>query len=163
MYKLNFHSIVDVITNSSTVIYTYQDCEKEAKELLQEVLNIAGNGEKVEDVFIIGVFLNYPGDYFDYVLDRGPEEREEIDIPKEVLDMGWKEQVQYVKDLIVKIMNKEIEKPQWMIDEEERENWACYKNSTSLYIKAKDMKYMPLVQKALRFLNAPNHEATRDG
>ena len=38
MIKIKFHSIVDVITNSSTVIYTYQDSVGVAKSLVKEVL-----------------------------------------------------------------------------------------------------------------------------
>jgi hypothetical protein len=51
MIKLRIHSSVDVITNSSTVIYTYQNSTEEAKALIDEVLRLAGIDEKAEDLF----------------------------------------------------------------------------------------------------------------
>ena len=32
IYKISIHSMVDLITNSSTVIYTWQDSTKQAKK-----------------------------------------------------------------------------------------------------------------------------------
>lgn len=159
MFKLNMHSVVDVITNSSTVIYTYQDNVKEAKELLQEVLNLVGNNEKVEDVFNIAVFLeeDYYSDFFEYAED------EEFEIPSDFPEHNWKKQNQYISNAIEKVLKGEIDKPQWMKDAEEREDWSGYTHPTSLYITAKDDKYKALAEKALSFLNAVDHEAFRDG
>ena len=59
MLKVKIHSMVDVITNSSTVIYTYQDSVKEAKELVQEVLSLSGIPDMTpDDVFYYGVFCD---------------------------------------------------------------------------------------------------------
>jgi len=41
-FSLKIHSLVDVITNSSSVIYT--------KELIQEILKGLGDSRKVEDL-----------------------------------------------------------------------------------------------------------------
>jgi hypothetical protein len=62
--KIKFHSIVDVITNSSTVIYTYQNSVSEAKELVQAILDLAGEKVSPDDVFYYGVFCD-DDRYFD--------------------------------------------------------------------------------------------------
>jgi len=51
-FKIAIHSIVEVITNSSTVIYTYQGGSLEpAKELIKEVLKLMGENVDVDDAF----------------------------------------------------------------------------------------------------------------
>jgi hypothetical protein len=57
LIKIKFHSVVDVITNSSTVIYTYQDSVIQAKELVQELLELTGKTYlKPDNIFYYGVF-----------------------------------------------------------------------------------------------------------
>lgn len=160
MFKLNIHSIVDVITNSSTTIYTYQNSTKEAKELLQEILNFVGKGETVDDVFNIGVFLEDVDQYAEYLAEHIEEEGGECpdDFPKD-----WKEQGTYVKNLQDKILRGEMNKPQWMKDAEEYEDGMGYTYPTSLHIVSKDEKYSKLIEKILAFLNSTDNDAFRDG
>ena len=50
--KVNLHSSVDVITNSSTVIYTYQDgSEGPVRKLIEEIFKLAGIEKSVDDIF----------------------------------------------------------------------------------------------------------------
>jgi len=104
MFKLNVHSIVNVITNSSTVIYTYQNSTKEAKELLQEILNLMGEDKKVDDLFNIGVFLAST-DYYTDDLDNWEDDEEEMsaDYPAD----DYKAQNKYIEDLIESILKGE--------------------------------------------------------
>jgi len=53
MIKIKPHSIVDVITNSSTVVYvqTHDNTIKYAKELVNTLLKVAGSDKKAEDLF----------------------------------------------------------------------------------------------------------------
>ncbi len=55
--RIPVHSIIDVITNSSTEIYTYaKDSAKEfAYEALNEILKIAGSDKKAEDLFDVSI------------------------------------------------------------------------------------------------------------
>jgi len=154
MFKLNVHSIVDVITNSSTVIYTYQDSTKEAKELLQEILNLIGEKKDVDDLFHIGVFLS-EDDYYIDSLDNAEEYPENFPVD------DWKAQSKYIADLQEKILKGEASKPDWMENIEDGLDYDDYRYSTSLYILPKDEKYTGLVKKMLTFLNFPSHEATR--
>ena len=51
--KIKPHSIVDVITNSSTVVYvqTHDNTIKYAKELINTFLKVAGSDKKANDLF----------------------------------------------------------------------------------------------------------------
>ena len=159
MFKLNIHSIVDVITNSSTVIYTYQDSTKEAKELLQEILNLIGEKKEVDDLFYIGVFLE-DGDYYtDYLSEEVDEEEYPEGYPKD----DWKARNRYIADLQEMILKGEVDKPEWMKRVEERTNYNGYEYSTSLYILPKDEKYSELTKRMIAFLNFPSHESSYDG
>jgi len=53
MIKIKIHSIIDVITNSSTVVYvqTHDNTIKYTKELINTLLKITGSDKKVEDLF----------------------------------------------------------------------------------------------------------------
>jgi hypothetical protein len=56
MIKIKIHSVVDVITNSSTVIYTYQDgSEKPVRELIEEIFKLSNITENIDDVFEFGL------------------------------------------------------------------------------------------------------------
>ena len=157
MFKLNVHSIVDVITNSSTVIYTYQNSTKEAKELLQEILNLMGEDKKVDDLFNIGVFLESVDYYTEHI-----EEDDDEEMPADYPD-DYKEQNKYIEDLIESILKGEIDKPAWMTKLEEGENYMGFSYPTSLYISPKDVKYDALAKKMLVFLNSVDADGGRDG
>lgn len=140
--KLKIHSVVDLITNSSTVIYTYQDGSLPSlKELVNEMLKTLGHEDKTfDDVMYAGVI---PDDYA-----KKTEEGEPNEIPDNYKEL----EIQYIKG--------EIEKPTWMIN-----TGACYDNydgDTSLHIIPKEEKYAELAKQLIAFLNSPDHEAASD-
>ena len=104
--KIKFHSIVDVITNSSTVIYTYQNSVSEAKELVQAILDLAGEKVSPDDVFYYGVFCD-DDRYFD-----------SEDLPSDcpAWESGGKDQEAWLENLKLSILKGEIKKPDWMKD-----------------------------------------------
>ncbi len=153
MLKLNIHSIVDLITNSSTVIFTYQDSETQAKELLQEILKLSGVEKPVDELFYFGVFLDDFDQYSDYIDDNNIELK---DYPKK-----WKEQNAYLENMIQEIMRGDIKRPKWF--DEVEDNYEYCAPSRSLYITAKDDKYKPLVDKMLKFLNSQESDGGMDG
>ncbi len=164
LIKLKIHSMVDVITNSSTVIYTCQNSIKEAKELVQEVLNISGITDKTpEDVFYYGVFCE-DDIYFDSIGDNEDGEMPE-GIPKIDYDTAWnseerkeqnKAQEKWLDDLKLSIIKGEITKPDWMeeieIDEYEIER------SNTLYLVPKDDKFKDLAEKISNLLGSVTAE-----
>jgi hypothetical protein len=144
-YKIQFHSAVDLITNSSTVIFTYSGGSISAvKDLVNEMLKVFGRSETFDDIFFAGVFC----DEYKYGESELCPDPEKID----------------VKQLIDDILTGKIEKPQWMNDVEEEESECDYYHpSTDLYLQAKDEKYNELANLLLKYLNSQDHEATRDG
>lgn len=149
--KLKIHSVVDLITNSSTVIFTYSEGSLEAlKELVNEMLKIFGKTETFDDVFSAEVFLEERYGYLDYIA------RNIIDI--DITDY------KKLDDLIHEILIGKSKKPQWMIDAEDNDyNYDCYRNSTVLEIIPKEEKYKELSELLLKYLYSTDHEATSDG
>jgi len=160
MHKISIHSIVHRITNSSTVIYTFQNNIHEAKELIQEILKLQGVDIPVNKLFYFGVFYDDIYYYVDYVESQMSLSREDSEIPDDEYvwltnngfgddDYDYKKQADIVKSIIDKVLRGDIEKPSWL-DCDDDENYK----STSLYIATKDIKYQPLIEKMLVFLNS---------
>ena len=133
--KINLHSIADLITNSSTVIFTYSEGSlPAAKELMNEVFKLLNIDKSFDDIFYAKVLPKNISDH-----DDTPD--------------NWKELLhQYIKD--------EIEFQSWM-DPIEKYDYCT--ESTTLYLIPKDEKYNELANKLLKYLYSTGHEATRDG
>lgn len=147
--KIKFHSFVDVITNSSTVIYTYQSSAIEpVKEVLNEILRLQGVNKKADDLFYFGVFCD--SDVY--------EESKECPFK----DEDYKEISKEMKKLINDILVGAESKPGWMTDAETND---CdgWNPSCSLHIKPKDANYQYLTDTLLKFLNSPFSDGGRDG
>ena len=67
VYKLKIHSFVDLITNSSTTIFTNSHKSLNAvKELIDESLKLFGIDKKFDDLFYANVFCENEYPYFEY-------------------------------------------------------------------------------------------------
>ena len=82
--KINIHSVVDVITNSSTTIYTYSEASSvdRAKELMQELMKVFGVTGDVDDYF---EFCLYPSEnwldpHSDNAYDAGDNSKDEYGV-----------------------------------------------------------------------------------
>jgi len=145
-FKIPFHSVIDIITNSSTEIFTYSGSSIGAfKELITEMFKIHGVDKSFDDVFIATISCD---DYVYSESDLCPEDVSHED----------------VKQLLEDIKSGKIEKPKWMDDvEEEEDSWSYYMPSTYLVINTKDDKYEQFAKLAKSFLYSTDHEATRNG
>ena len=149
--KLKIHSTVDIITNSSTTIFTYQDGSVvPLKELIDEILKLSGSDQKADDCFFFETFLDDDGYYC-----------ENENCPFTFDD--WSKNEEYLESLKLQILKGEIEKPNWMKIAEEDSNYDGYQYPTTLEILPKDEKYSDLANKLLKYLNSTSHEAFRDG
>lgn len=153
MIKIKFHSIVDVITNSSTVIFTYQDSVTQAKELVAEVLKLSGVEDKTpDDLFHYGIFCDEDQYLEDIDDDEIPEDMPEItgaygsDERKE----SEKIQTAWFNGLLEKIIKGEIEQPEWMGKKET--NYDDYSYSTYLYLIPKSDEYNELGKRIQKLL-----------
>lgn len=147
-FKLKIHSAVDLITNSSTTIFTYSEGSDTAlKELVNEMLLVLGSNLKFDDLFYCEIFCErdkyLESEFFEQEDDRDPET--------------------YLEALFMDIMQDNIKKPEWMIKVEKHENeWHGYRAETFLELVPKDSKYLSLCNKIIKFLYSTYHEATRD-
>ena len=133
--KIKLHSSVDLITNSSTVIFTYSEGSLSAvKDLVNEMLKVFGREETFDDIFYAQVL---PDEY-----------NEDKDLPENYKEL----EVQYIKG--------EIEKQDWM---ENSERYDYLNGDTTLYIIPKDEQYSELANKLLKYLYSTDHRATHDG
>ena len=168
MIKFRMHSLVDVITNSSTVIYTYQDGSiNPAKELINEMLSLSRITDKnADDIFYFGIFCED-----DYYLDTLSDKDLDVEYPyKYYPNSGygsperkqWEEgRTKWLENFQLSIMKGEIEKPQWMIDiEEDCDSWNP---SSYLNIVPKDEKYAEFGNKISALLNSISADGGRDG
>lgn len=152
---LKIHSFTDLITNSSTVIYTYSKGSLQAcQEMIDEFFKEFGIQKKCEDVFNLVVLLEDTevyGECFDKWLEKNGIDPDSIDF-EETMD---------------KVQSGEIEKPKWMIEAEtkpKRDRWGePNRTDTYLYISAKSPEHEPLAKLIRKFLYSPHHEAVYDG
>lgn len=160
MISLRVHSLVDVITNSSTVIYTYCDgAVGPAKELINAFLKALDvTDKKADDMFNFGVFLSDYDRYFGFEYD------EDTEIPKEIKDsdLSYEDQRKFIEDIISRIMAGDIEKPEWMVEVEYAENYDGYRYSTDIKIEVKDPKYQPVADAIRNLIFSIDSEAEYD-
>ena len=157
MHKIKIHSIVDVITNSSTVIYTYQNSSSEATALLQEILTLLGETRKVDELFYINEFLSKIYYYSKYL-----DELE--DVPEGYPNNSdGKKRDDWVSDRINDVLIGKISKPKWMIEAEDHENPSGFCRDLDLCILAREEKYKELAYKMIKFLNSPDADGGYNG
>jgi hypothetical protein len=135
---LNLHSAVDVITNSSTTIYTYEwGCEGPAQDLIDEVLRLQGSDKKWSDVVYMGVFCSvddyiYRNHDWD-VVSNAPE--------------SWNERRDWIESQIISVMKGEMDRPEWMSRVEDDDYGGDgYPPKSRLTILVKDEQYADLVK-----------------
>jgi hypothetical protein len=155
MQIINIHSLTDLITNSSTVIYTYSDNSVKALEgLVNEFFKMLGVNKKCKDVFTMEVRVDYD-ELIDYI-----EYCEEEYIPEEFLEYAA------LRKLVEDISSGKTQKPAWF-KKVEKSYKDCdagyYKPSTTLYVMAKEPEYEKLAKLVTEFLYSTKHEAGRDG
>ena len=150
------HSFTDLITNSSTVVYTYSEgAIKACQEMIDEFFKEFGIDKKCEDVFNL-VLLREDSDSYGECFDRWLEEN---GIDPDSIDF---------QETMDKVLSGEIEKPKWVIEAEtkpERNHWGepVNRSSTNLYISAKSPENEPLAKLIRKFLYSTHHDAVYDG
>jgi hypothetical protein len=153
--KINIHSITDLITNSSTVIYTYSSSSEEAmKKMIDEVFHVLGVDKKCDDVFTLTVTSDIE-QYCDHILDM-----EEEDLPDTFKGLERGGLADKVEEIVNKVTKGELKKPEWMKDIEEDEGHDDYSPSTTLNIIAKLPEYEKLAGLIGSFLYSTDHEAS---
>lgn len=150
MIKIPFHSATDLITNSSTVIFTYsENSEAALKEMINELFETFGIDKKCEDVFDTIVLA----DEYQYT-----ETALEADLLPEGITSEDAERI------YEEVLSGKIPKPDWFKKIEEQESsWNYFLPSTYLHLIPKKPEYEKLASLVHKFLYSTNHEGTYDG
>ncbi len=157
---IKLHSVTDLITNSSTTIYTYsENSENALKLMVNEIFRIFDINKTCDDVFDTVVMYRDFDQYY-YSTEGGdkdllPEDLKNLENPYDA-----------ITEICHKVEKGEIPKPEWMnkIEEYNDENQCDnYSPSTRLYLIPKDDKSRELAKLIENFLYSTSHEACRDG
>jgi len=157
MIKIKLHSATDLITNSSTVIFTYSEgCTAPLKEMINEILKSFGVEKTFDEMFDTVVLNDSAGDYEEYYAEN-------LYADDEKFPEGVDKDTDFQK-LWDDVATGKVKKPDWFKKVEEQEGrYDYYRRSTYLYIIPKDEKYAKLAKLIYGFLYSTDHEATRDG
>lgn len=161
-FKIKVHSIVDVITNSSSVIYTWEDgSDKALKKMIDEFLKSIGSPLKFEDMFFAKVVPDL--DSLDNIFDSDDEDEQDEELSDVRKIYEEDDGMAYFRDETEKFIRDEIPEPKWMKALREHENYNGYNTDTSLVIIPKDSKYKELAEKIVGFFRTRDQEASYDG
>jgi hypothetical protein len=153
MDKIKIHSITDLITNSSTTIYTYSRGSVDAfKSVVNEMLLLCGRGKTCDDIFSIVVACQ-SFRYVDWKIKdtAGLSRSEEKELKKSV-EAVWED-----------VIHSRAEKPDWFSIVENQEDPDYYvRPETYIYISAKLPEFESLGNLLKTFLYSTDHEAFRD-
>lgn len=155
------HSYVDIITNSSTVIYTWSEGSVDkAKDLLRAMFDLFGEKDmNVDDEFFISVFPEEIDDAFD--------DWNGNDVVEGYKDWDWKKQSEYLKKMKEYFLKNSPETPDWFKEFVEYAlsdtDYNGYTKDNELIIIPKNNKYKPVVDKMIDFLYSTEHGGTRNG
>jgi len=150
MNKIKLHSVTDLITNSSTTIFTYSDNSIEPlKEMINEILKTFNIDQTCDDMFDIIVLCSNEYDY-EYWLESN-EMPDGIDSDTDI------------KNLYNDVITGKIPKPKWFEEVEEHEDYDGFLPSTYISLIPKEEKYNKIGNLIFKFLYSTDHEATRDG
>jgi hypothetical protein len=134
---LKIHSIIDVITNSSTEIFTFanNDAVEKAYEMLNEILKISNSDKKAEDLFNIRIVpdISQIDNYICKIEDI--EEAESIFNSEKIINMfkeyfslsNKKEDWRIKSDYRKKMYEALIEENLWkvLVEEHESDEYPC--------------------------------------
>ena len=176
--RIKTHSVVDLITNSSTSIFTwYNGSDTACREMVNEFIKAFDIKDVTfDDIFLCDVFCE-ADEYLEYYEDkvRGKNkvpklsDKELKDILNDVIagktkKPQWLEELpvldyEDLEQLIADVLEGTKERPDWMIDCEDSRS----KRDNDFALKVKNAKYIPLATAIEKFLKTPESDAEYNG
>jgi len=145
--KIEIHSVIDLITNSSTEIFVHSESSIEpVKELLNEFLKLIGNNKTCDDVFEITLECSNVEELVEYYLDY---------VENDVLNSlgsSKEEIVESIKQIFIDVKLNGASEPEWFKDCD-----INYNVQTKLVVKSKESEYDKLLELLKTFLYSPNY------
>jgi hypothetical protein len=163
--KIKIHSLVDLITNSSTTVYSYSNNSLIIlKELVNEFFKSMGLDKKYSDVFDMLVALDEEYAYHEYIDEH---ENAPDHFNEKYLAADYKGQGQMILNLIKEVASGKIEGNEWFVEMNKelinKENYIGLTPSTALYIFAKESKFDKLAELFSKFLYSVDNEGAYEG
>jgi len=160
MKLLKIHSMTDLITNSSTTIYTYSDNSIGAlQRMIDEFFRVLGIDKKCADVFTVTLVLDANYRYIDEL-----DEMDEEDVPSELRgNLSYNDREKLIKEYVERVVSGEMEKPEWMKKVESNENGDGLKPSNIISIVPKSPEYADLAKLIVSFLYSTQQESSYNG
>ena len=157
MIKIKLHSITDLITNSSTTIFTYSEGSEQAlKDMINEIITTLTpfNLENLtcDDMFDIVVMCDESYIYSEYIARMDKD-----DLPEGITTETD------IASLYADVIAGKIPKPSWFHNVEEEEGYNIYRPDSYLYLIPKDEKYIKMGAAIKAFLYSTDHAACQDG
>lgn len=153
MFTLKMHSVVDLITNSSSVIYTdYTNTVEAVKDLMSEILSAMEEEVSVDDVIFVDTIKDsywYFDQYDSLMSDTSKEDYDPL--PED-----WNTQYYQYRAGI-------IEKPEWMTFIEQNSNSYGWQKDNDILIRAKEPRFEGIVKKIEAVIFSPSQDAGYDG
>lgn len=158
--EVSLHSFVDVITNSSTTIYTFSESSVEpAKKLVNAFAKLMGYPKAAEEMFFFECFPSFHEQWDSYVEAKEEDELTEED--KAINAMSYGDRQLYFSQLKLDICMNKKERPHWL--DEDHSRWGDDYIESKIFIYPKDAKYQEVADKLKEFLYSTSHEARYDG
>ena len=153
--RIPVHSMIDLITNSSTEIFVDSESSlKPAKELLAELLKMDGSEKTVDEVFTLS--LEYGDESYlieligDQIEDYDPELAEKLGLPTDDYNKDYEIAEKWLKE----IREGKNEKPKWideLMDDQE------VNVDTYLVVKSKDPFYDKFLELLKKLMYSPDY------
>jgi len=157
---ITIHSITDLITNSSTTIYTYSDSSPKAMtEMIDGIFKVFGIDKKCEDVFNVSVEMSDSSAISERVIDYLCDEPESV--PKDFYNQDDEDDLfNKLDQLYNDIYDNNVKSPDWLVAAEQSTlDGMDYSPSTTLKITAKQPEYEELCKLITNFLYSTSHSA----
>lgn len=151
--KIDIHSITDLITNSSTTIFTYSEGSvKAVKDMFGELAKTFNITKSFDEMFVI-ITLADADVYAEYI-----DSLDKKDYPD-----GITQETSFY-ELVNDVRSGKVEKPEWFEEAENTENsYNYYRPSNELYLIPKSEEYVNLGKAIINFLYSTDHEAMYEG
>jgi len=156
MVRIPIHSMIDLITNSSTEIFVHSESSvKPAKDLLAELLKMENSEKTVDEVFTFSIETGDLSYFIEILADNMEDYDEETFNKLGLKDLNWAKQEEIVEQYVEDIENKKIKRPDYFDDlmDEHEINVDTY-----LVVKSNDTKYDHFLELLKKFLYSPDYQ-----
>jgi hypothetical protein len=160
--RISLHSVTDLITNSSTTIYTYsENSEETCRKMVDAILKAVGSKKTCDEMFALMVSVDE--DSIVSAADAVDEDDDPLDMPVELIKGTHDERRKYARKLLDDVALGTVKQPDWLKKIANKDNYNGYREQTYLTLTPKKPEYAAAARAVREFLYSTDHEASTDG